>query len=271
MKLIRRLLAPLALGLAAISANVAFSAPLTTQLGFLVDASGSIGTPNFNIMRSGYFAAFAALPTDGSIELTVYTFATGTVAVVAPTIITAASLPGILTAVNAMVYTGGITATSLGINAITAAMAGSSSYLSSLSSIINIATDGEPNNSGLTAAQSKAAAIAAATSSKAAGIDAMTAEGIGSSLNVGFLQDLVFSPINGPCTNCGTVLADGSNPPNPMTSNPWVLRVNSFDDFPTAINSKVQAIVNPTPEPGILMLLALGLVGLGMTRRNKSA
>jgi hypothetical protein len=270
MKLIRRLFAPLVLGIAALSSPVAFSAPLTTQLGFLVDASGSIGTPNFNIMRNGYSAAFAALPTDGSIELTVYTFATGTVAVVAPTVITAASLPGILAAVNTMVYTGGITATSLGINAITAAMTGSGNYLSSLSSIINIATDGEPNNSGLTATQSKAAAITAAISSEAAGIDAMTAEGIGS-VNFAFLKDLVFSPTNGPCTGCGTLLPDGSTPPNPMTSNPWVLSVNDFNDFPTAINSKVQAIVNPTPEPGILMLMSLGLVGLVVARRNKSA
>jgi hypothetical protein len=56
-----------------------------------------------------------------------------------------------------------------------------------------------------------------------------------------------------------------------MTSNPWVLPVNSFDDFPTAINAKIQASVGQVPEPGVLALVALGLVGLGFARRNRAA
>jgi hypothetical protein len=74
----------------------------TTQLGFLVDASGSISARNFQIMRQGYAAALAALPTDGSIEVSIYTFANGAVQVVAPTVVTAASLAGIVAAANGM-------------------------------------------------------------------------------------------------------------------------------------------------------------------------
>ena len=55
-----------------------------------------------------------------------------------------------------------------------------------------------------------------------------------------------------------------------MSSNPWVLRVNDFNDFPVAINAKVQASID-VPEPGVLVLLALGLVAVGYTRRNPSA
>lgn len=250
-----------ALALAAASLTT-YAAPLTTQLGFLIDASGSIGTPNFNTMRSGYATALAALPTDGSIELTVVTFASGTATVVAPTIVTAATLPSIITAINGMVYTQGGTATDAGINAIRGLMIGSGNFNRTLNSMINIATDGVPN--------STSAAITAAVNAENAGIDALTAEAIGS-FNANFLRDLVFSPVNGPCAGCGTLLAVNSVPPNPMTSNPWVLPVNSFDDFPTAINAKVQASVGNVPEPGVMTLLALGLVGLGFARRNRPA
>ena len=258
-KILRHTCSALAIAFASLAS---YAAPLTTQLGFLIDASGSIGTQNFNTMRSGYATALAALPTDGSIELTVVTFASGTATVVAPTIVTSATLPSIITSINNMLYTGGSTATNLGINAITGLMTGSGNFNRNLNSMINIATDGVPNSTPL--------ALTAAVNAENAGIDALTAEAIGG-FNASFLRDLVFSPVNGPCAGCGTLLAINSEPPNPMTSNPWVLPVNSFDDFPTAINAKVQASVGNVPEPGVLTLLALGLVRLGFARRNRPA
>jgi len=261
-KTIRRAAIGLALSASALLAN----AVPTTQLGFLIDASGSIGSSNFSTMRSGYSAALAALPTDGSIEVTVYTFASATSVVVAPTVVTAATLPGIVAAINGMVYTAGSTNTSAGIAAISGAMLGSTDYSAGLRSIINIATDGVPNDG--------AAAIAAAVAAEAAGIDALTAEAIGS-IDFNFLRDIVFSPLTGgPCNDCGVILADGATPPNPMTSAPWILTVSDFNDFPTAINAKVQAIIvdPPTgvPEPGSIALMGAALGLLAMARRRKS-
>ncbi len=259
LKSLRRVAAALSLGVAALASHAA----VTTQLGFLVDGSGSIGSTNFNIMRSGYVAAMNALPTDGTIEVTLYRFQGNTSnQIVAPTVVTGASLAGIISQINGMAFLGGGTPTDVGINSITSAMVGSSNYSAGLRSIINLATDGVPN--------SQANTIAAAVASKAAGIDALTAEGLGASLDVGFLQDIVFSPIAGPCNNCGTVLADGSTPTDPMTTNPWVLRVNDFQDFERAMLAKVQAVVNPTPEPGALALVALALGALGATRRRQA-
>ena len=259
-RFLRGALASLALAGATLAAH---AAP-TTQLGFLIDASGSIGSSNFTIMKNGYAAALGALPTDGSIEVTVYTFATTTTQVVPPTVVTGASLAGIVNAVSLMNFTASNTATALGINTIAGAMLASSNFAGASRSIINIATDGNPT------VGTNADAIAAATAARDRGIDALTAEAIGSSVDTNFLRSLVFSPVTGPCNLCGTLLPDGSTPTNPMTSNPWVLQVNSFNDFPVAINAKVQAIVNQTPEPGALALVGLALaLGAGVSRRRR--
>ena len=194
-KLLRH--AATALAVAAVSLAT-YAAPLTTQLGFLVDASGSIGVSNFNLMKTGYAMALGALPQNGSIELTVVTFSDTTTTVVPPTIVTAVTLPGIVAAINAMVYSAGLTATAAGINAISGLMLASGNYNSNLSSMINIATDGEPNVPNTNAQQ---AAITAATAARAGGIDALTAEAIGSTIDANFLRDIVFSP--DPATSVG--------------------------------------------------------------------
>ena len=61
----KRILRDMLLGVFALAASsVAVHAIPITQMGFAIDQSGSISTAEFNIMRTGYANAFAALPTD---------------------------------------------------------------------------------------------------------------------------------------------------------------------------------------------------------------
>lgn len=255
---LRNTAAAFALAAAALPA----SAAVTTQLGFLVDGSGSIGSANFGLMRTAYAAALNALPTDGTVEVTLYRFqGNGADAIIAPTIVTAGSLAGLVASVNAMAFLGGGTPTTEGITAISGAMLGSANYSTGLRSIINLGTDGVPNN--------QATAIAAALAARNGGIDAMTAEAIGS-FDSGAIRDMVFSPLLGPCNNCGTVLLAGSVPPDPMTSNPWVLPVATFQQFEAALLAKVRASTGQVPEPGSMALLALSLMGMFAVRRRQA-
>ena len=59
----------------------------------------------------------------------------------------------------------------------------------------------------------------------------------------------MFSPVKGVCTNCGVVLFGVGSLSDPTTSDPWILRVNTFADFEDAITAKVKAITNQSPSP----------------------
>lgn len=237
------------------------SASPVFQLGFALDASGSVSTTNYNLLRSGLSNAIAALPTDGSVEITIVSYSSGVATVVAPTVLTAATLTTIQTAISTHSKSSGGTNTAAAITSLTALMTGSSTFLDpQVKSIINLATDGVPN--------SQSAAETAAVAAFDAGIDALSIEAIGSGVSsttalnnmaaIAFPDTVTILPVN------------STDIPNPLDGS-FVVPVSDFASLEPILKAKVIASVtptNPVPEPATALLVALGAIGLSMRRRN---
>jgi hypothetical protein len=238
----------IALAVALFLASTSSAAPIT-QLGFAMDASGSIGTTNFNTMKTGLANALNVVPTNGTVEITVVTFASGPATIVSPTVInSAATLLAVQTAINNIVYSGGSTDTAGAITSLTSLLTGSPSFTNPDGSaqIFNIITDGVPNSQALAEAAANAAVLA--------GIDEIDLEAIGS-VN---LANMLALARPGP-----GVLAPPFQPG-------FVLQVNSFGEFDDAIQSKIRFVLNQNaPEPASMVLWGLGSLGLAWSARRR--
>ncbi len=236
----------------------------TVDLGFALDASGSVGATNFATTRNGLAAALDLIPTSGvnDYRIAVYSYASSPVQVVPPTVVTAANIAAIKTAVQNTTYTGGGTGTASVIAAMTAAFVGVGLGDTTL---FNISTDGRPN--------SQAATQTAALAAHAAGVDGLSFEAIGRGTVSTSLQNAMLS-IAFPGTP--VLVTDLSAIPDATTTG-FVIPVNGFAAYEAAIGAKVQSIVDNTgggpsvvPLPAGLPLLLAGLGAFGILRRKSA-
>lgn len=220
------------------------------QLGVAVDASGSIGSSNFNTVRTGIANAINAIvPTNGSVELTLVRFASYVSTIIGPTVITAANKASIVSTISSMSFTGGTTGLASAINSLTSQITGSSNFATADASIYNIVTDGFPN--------SQSNSIAQRNNAIGAGIDEIDIEFIGSNTaGYNFMRNSICYPLA-----CDTT-----------SFTPGFIVGVTFDNFQTAFENKLRFVTNQAiPEPGTLALFGLGLVGLSIARRKKAA
>ncbi len=201
------------------------------QMGVIIDGSPSVAQSDFSTIISALSQSIAGrVPDNSRVELTVVQMGGGTGAIeeIMPTFIDS---PSTLSAVAADVAnisqnSGGGTALDVALDRMTELMTGSAFFQHPNSrQIINVISDGFPNSTSL--------ALDARNRALAAGIDAISAELIGSG-GLTFLESLV-SPQ--PFTIAPPF-------PNPF-KNGFVAPVSSIGDFGSVIDTKMQRIFSP--------------------------
>jgi hypothetical protein len=225
----------IAFAFAAAGANSApVSAAGVTQLCFAMDASGSMGSGNYNLEKTAIAGAIgnpAILPHDGSVEVTVVRFNLVSTLIVPPTVITAGNAAAVANAVQTSGYTGGGTAIHTAITLCSDQMVSSPEFGAAVKSVINVATDGISSGSLM---------LAARITAVGAGIDQVHFEAVGSGAASG-----IPNLMNTAWPQPAELLPPGSTPTDPDTIG-FVMQIASFLDFESAIAAKVQAIVGET-------------------------
>lgn len=206
------------------------------DLALCMDSSGSVSAADFLLQLNGTAASIedpSIVPQNGTVRITVLQFGSAVTVEVAPTIITAGNAATVATAVRAIAKSGGGTNMSGCIDlATTTIMAAAPA---STKQVIDLSTDGQPNNAANTTASATAAA--------AAGVDALNALLVGGGTNPAFMGGLVFPQPNG-------------------GNNGFSKEIANFSEYETAITKKIRAEVAPGGSQAIPTLSEWGMFAL---------
>ena len=236
-----------------VALGIAVAAPAANagviQLGFILDRSGSIGSGNWTTIVNGLSSAINTIvPTDSSYEVSVVSFgSTASIDVNHILIDSVASRTAVANAISSIGFTGGGTNMTDAFNTMATALTGSALMFDN--TYVNLATDGVPNNQ-TTAVAARNALISGAN------VDNLSIEAIGGGVNASFLQNSICYP--GPCTIAPTFSFPG---------NGFYIPVANAEEYATAIANKVAIVTNQVPEPGMMIILGLGIAGIAMRRR----
>lgn len=220
------------------------------QLGFILDESGSIGSSAYSTIKQGLHDAIDTLiPTDSSYELSVVSFASGTQVLVNTVLIdSVATRSAVADLVLADTFTSGGTNMTAAFNTMNSVLSGSTLEIDA--SYVNLATDGVAN--------SETNAIAARNALITAGVDNISIEAIGGGVDASFLQGSICYP--GPCI----VAPAAFNFPNQG----FYIAVPDAEGYADAIGNKILVVTEQIPEPGMIALFGLGVLGLAIARRR---
>ncbi|WP_299814441.1 VWA domain-containing protein [uncultured Jannaschia sp.] len=246
------------------------------DLGFSLDRSSSVGSIDYNSARTALSQALGSIPTSGDNQyrIAVTSFAGGSTTIVAPTIVSDATLAGIQSDVANAPYSGGGTNIAGAISNLFGLFQSSADGLGA-TTLLNITTDG---GSSVTASKS------VATAARTAGLDGLSFEAVGPGPRLESLRQIAGLGTVGDEDNGVIVdLAAGDTIPD-ATATGFVVSVSDFDAYAGAIGTKINQVVddtggevdNPTPGPSVVPLPAglpliltglVALLGLGRFRR----
>jgi uncharacterized protein YegL len=227
----------------------------------LLDSSGSIGSTNWQTIVNGVADALEnpdCFPQDDSVELTVLWFGSTAQVIVGPTVVNAGNVAGLAATIRGTGWDAGGTDLTAGFNLATTTLSGSPNFDPALRQVVNVVTDGDPNNdANAVAARDNMITVLGMTTDQ----DEIDAEAIGSGPDINYLQYSIVYPQPG---NIAPPFVPG-----------WVRQVANATEFAETVCEKFQQIEPPQPvggttfasdlsdlfAPWMIAVVALGVVG----------